>query len=94
MYRLAARAPVGPPLAGQWPDPRRHRHPHLQRWPLFGRDPGGTPAAASRPPSSASTGTSDEPIAQMHYCPPITPPIAPRLPQREPLTIHRAGVSK
>lgn len=44
----AARAPVDPPLTGQWPDPRRHRHPHLQRWPLFGRDPGGTPALLLR----------------------------------------------
>ncbi|UKZ87289.1 uncharacterized protein TrAFT101_003097 [Trichoderma asperellum] len=48
MYLQAARALVEPPPAGQWPDPRRHRHPHLQRWPLFGRDPGGTPALLLR----------------------------------------------
>ncbi|KAL7923355.1 hypothetical protein ACQKWADRAFT_61203 [Trichoderma austrokoningii] len=57
----AAGRAAGPPVPLelrwiQWPDPRRHRHPHLltvqcctySAWPLFGRDAGGTPGLRGR----------------------------------------------
>lgn len=51
MYRQAARAPVGPPLAGSGQTlvvTVTHTYKTYSDWPLFGRDPGGTPALLLR----------------------------------------------